>query len=329
MPILALAYMMANRERLAVYLDDVFQTAFDDVFADKLLQKGTVVRLRHIDRSVREAAFLTGLAQSLDIHEEGSALEVAKALYQRFEALPNFSRRSALVSNDAQLVRSVILKGRDPEALLFEDLPDALGDRLSSEVVMSSLAECENLYPRLREEITIALARVLGTDPENFAGLSARVQSIKGLTNDLTFDAFAGRAEGFEGKERDVEGLASVLVHKPLMNWSDRDREQAFTQLANFGRRFRELEAVAVVRQRKSSTEAVALVVGVDPNILPVVQSFELTEAEKLEASRLAENVLSGLRSTGGTEQLQLAALARAVAALSGEITSEREAEAA
>jgi hypothetical protein len=329
MPVLALAYMMANRDRLAVYLDEVFQTSFDDVFADKLLQKGTVVRLRHIDRSIREAAFLTGLAQKLGVEEEGSALEVARALYQRFDDLPSFSRRSALVSDSAQLVRSVVLKGRDPEALLFEHLPDALGDALSSDVVMSSLAECEDLYSTLRGEITVALARALGTDPENFTGLAERVQSIKGLTNDLTFDAFATRAADFDGDNRDVEGLASLLVHKPMVNWSDRDREQAFTQLANFGRRFRELEAVAVVRERKSSTEALALVVGVDPTILPLLQSFELTEAEKVEASKLAEQVLSGLRSTGGTEQLQLAALARAVAALSGEIISEREAEAA
>jgi hypothetical protein len=329
MPVLALAYMMANRDRLAVYLDDVFQTAFDDVFADKLLQKGTIVRLRHIDRSVREAAFLTGLAQSLGVEEEGSALDVAKALFQRFDALPDFARRSALVSSNTQLVRSVVLKSRDPEALLFEHLPDALGEELSSEIVRSSLAECESLYPALCDEIRGALARVLGTDPQHFTGLTERAQAVKGLTNDLTFDAFAMRAAGFEGETPDVEGLASLLVHKPPMNWSDRDREQAFTQLANFGRRFRELEAVAVVRERKSSTEAVALVIGVDPSIPPLLRSFELTEAEKLEATRLAEQVLSGLRSAGGTEELQFAALARAVAALSGEAAPVAEAEAA
>jgi hypothetical protein len=326
MPVLALAYIMANRDRLAVYVDDLFQTTLDDVFVDKLLQKGTVVRLRHIDRSVKEAAFLSGLAQLLGVERQAAALPIARALFQRFEALSPFARRTSKVSETAQQIRSVVLKSRDPEALLFEDLPAALGDALSCEVVQSALAECEAVYPKLRDEIVHALGRSLGADPVHFSGVAERVKSVKGLTSDLSLDAFAMRAAGFETGDPDVEGLASLLVHKSPANWSDRDREEALTQLANFGRRFRELEAIAVVRERKSSTEALALVVGVDPNIPPLVQSFELTEREKVAAAELAEQVLAGLRRAGGTDRLRLAALARAVAALSGEAASEAEA---
>jgi hypothetical protein len=163
-----------------------------------------------------------------------------------------------------------------------------------------------------------ALAKSLGTR-DDFHGLSVRAEAIRGLTNDYAFDAFIMRAAAFDEEAGDIEGLASLLVHKPAASWSDRDCEQAFLELARFGRRFREAEALATVRARRSNTEALALVVGVDPLIPPLLSSFELTEDEKVEAAALAEEVLGRLSEAGHGERLRLAALARAVATLSGE----------
>jgi hypothetical protein len=80
----------------------------------------------------------------------------------------------------------------------------------------------------------------------------------------------------------------SLIAHKPPRNWSDRDRDQALFDIARFGRRFREAEAIAVVRQRRSHTEALALVVGLDPSTPALLTSFELTEPERKEADALA-----------------------------------------
>ena len=326
MPVIALAFLMANRDRIAVYIDDVFQTAFDEIFVDKLLQRPAEVRLRHIDRSVREAAFLSGLASLFGIEEDGGSLPVAQALFQRFEALSPYALRTMTVGEDARLVRAVVADASDPEALLFEALPTALDDRLSADLVYDALIECEAIYPTLLQQLRLALARALGVDGESFEGLAGRVETVKGLTNDLSFDAFAMRAAAFERREGDIEGLVSLLLHKPAQNWSDRDREQALIEMARIGRRFRELEALAVVRNRRSQTEAVALVVGVDPLVPPLLQSFELTEQEKLAASALAERVLQALGAETGAEHLQLAALARAVATLTADAASEAKA---
>jgi hypothetical protein len=326
MPVLALAYLMANRDRIAVYLEGVFQTGFDDVFVDKLLQKPAEMRLRRIDRSVRETAFLSGLARLLEVGEEGACLPVAQALFQRFEALPLYARRTQKIEDDARLVRDLVLGASDPEKLLFEALPDALGGRLSAELVADVLVDCEDAYPRLLAELRLTLARVLGLDPESFAGAGARASTVKDLTNDYAFDAFAVRAAAFEKGTGDIEGLVSLLLHKPAQSWSDRDRDQALIEMARFGRRFRELEALAIVRNRRSDTEALALVVGLDPLIPPLLQSFELTEREKRSASELAERILEALGTSRESEHVRLAALARAVAVLAADSTVEAEA---
>lgn len=323
MPVLALASLIANRDRLAVYIDGVFQTGLDDVVVDKLLQKPNEVRLRRVDRSVLQAAFLSGLAQKFDIGDGTASLPVAQALFRRYAKLTTYAKRTETLSEVAQKVRGVVLKSRDPEALLFEDLPKVMGDTPSAETVHDALLEAEAAYQGLLDHLHRALARSLAVDASTFAGLSERAASIKNLTNDYAFEGFAMRAAAFESDDGDIEGVASLLLHKPAHQWSDRDREQALLQLARFGRQFRELEALAVVRDRRSSTEALALVVGVDPKMPPLFRSFILTEAEKVEATALADRLLKTLGKDDALGRIQFAALARAVASLAADTEVE------
>lgn len=323
MPVLALAALLAMRDDLAVYLDGVFQTSLDDVFVDKLLQRPGEIRIRRINRDVREAAFIDDLARRFDLGAVSSSLPVAQALFQRYENLTTFAQRTDRLSPAAKEVRRVILRARDPEALLFEDLPAALGEELNAQLVFDALGEAERAYPELLDELREALARALAVDPATFAGLRDRAASVKDLTNDFAFEGFAMRAAAFEDGDGDIEGVASVLVHKPARSWSDRDREQALMQMARYGQQFRELEALAVVRDRRTNTEALALVVGVDPNTPPLHRSFILTEEERRAAASLADRLLGTLRGGDCLDRVQLAALARAVATVAAE--QERE----
>lgn len=326
MPAIALAYMLAKADTVAIYIDGIYQTAIDDVVVDKLIQKPGSFRLRKIDRSVRELAFLSGLGKLLEVEDSNASLPIAAALFQRFEALPNFAKRTQRIDGQARTIRSVVAKSDDPEKLLFDDLPDALGEALTPEAIHQAILEAEASYPELLAEVRLALGRALGIDPNDFGGITERTAAIKGLTNDYNFDAFADRAAAIEQGNGDIESLVSVLLHRPARNWSDRDREEALTEIARYGRRFRELEALAVVRDRKSHTEALALVVGLDPKAPPLMRSFVLNDQEKAAAAGMADRLVAALQADDKTGRLQLAALARAVAMLAAEHEDEAEA---
>jgi hypothetical protein len=314
MPLLALANLMSRRDRVAVYVDGVFQTDFDDVLADKLLQRPEAIRIRRIDRSVQEAAYLSGLARAFELPHDAPALAVAQTLYRRFEVLPAHAQRTKAIPPEAIAVRDAVLRANDPENLLFERIPDALGGRLSADAVLDGLESAEAVYGLLLNRLRAALARGLGVDPTTFEGLSIRADNLRDLTNDYAFEAFAMRAAAFDGGQGEIEGLASLLLHRPPHTWSDRDADQALLEIASLCRRFREAEALAIVRDRTPTAEALALVVGLDANVPPVVRSFILTEAEKTEATALADQLLTTLRAGGRLGSVQLAALARAIA---------------
>lgn len=314
MPVIALASLMARRDRVAVYIDDVFQTSFDDVLVDKLLQRPEAVRIRRIDRSLQEAAYLSGLATLLELPVSAAALPVAQALYRRFENLPAYAQRTSTLPAEARAVRDAVLRSDDPETLLFERIPEALGGQLSAEAVHSALVTTEAAYGELLQRIVRALARGLGVDATTFEGLAERAAAVRDLTNDYAFEAYAMRAAAFDGGDGDIEGLASLLLHKPPRSWSDRDADQALLELGALARRFRETEALAIVRDRSSSTEAMALVVGLDPKVPPVLRSFVLTAGEREAATALSDRLLAMLVEGDTLPNVQLAALARAVA---------------
>jgi hypothetical protein len=308
MPLLAFAFLLARRSERAIYLDGVFQPEPDPVLFDRLLQEPAAIRVRRIERSETDLSFMAELARGLKVPARSSSLQIAAALFQRFTALSQFARRTADLPPGVAAIRDAVLRANDPEDLIFEALPKVAAMR--ADVVLAALAASDAAYPHLLDTLIEALAATLGTD-RMFADCAGRADAVIGVTGDLRFDAFATRVRAFaDGGEGDIEGLASLLIHKPPRSWTDREHNQALLELARFGRSFREAEAIASMRGGDSDMEAMSLIVGMhgDPRVL----RFELNQRERDEADKLAEEVLSLLRRPGSST-LSIAALARAV----------------
>lgn len=316
MPVLAMAYILARRSALAVYADNVFQPSLDTLFFDRLLQEPSAVRLKQVDRTKDDAKMLKGLALGLQLPAKSSALEIASALFQRIEALPAYSKQTYRLPEAVRAVRDTLLKASDPEGLLFQDLPQATEGEPRR--ALEAILACEEAYPALLAELTAAVASALATNAA-FEGLAERAEQVVRVTGDLRFDAFAMRAAAFEGGAGDIEGLASLLVHKPARNWTDREHDQALIELVRLGRMFRETEAVVAIRGRRAGGQALAVVVGMDPDTPALIRSFEITAAQRSAAEALATRLMAEIAGVGPeNEAVALAALARTVQQLSG-----------
>lgn len=132
------------------------------------------------------------------------------------------------------------------------------------------------------------------------------------------------RAGAFEGGDGDIEGLASLLVHKPPRNWSDREQEQAMFELAKLSLRFREAETFAAVRGRSPTSQAISVMIGLDPKEKPLFHAFQVSEQELEAADKAADDLMAQLRGRGMRPAVELAALARLVERLSDSKGMER-----
>lgn len=317
MPVLAFAQLLARRAFYAVYLDGVYLPDLDALFFDRLLQDPGAVRVRKLSRDAAHLGFMTELSKELGLAKQASALDIASSLFRRFAALPEYSRRTGVISGSARTIRDVILRADDPEALLFKDLPAVAAD---AHTTIAALEEAEAAYSDLLAQLTSALAGAVGCDA-GFAGVAARADAVAGATGDLRFDAFAQRLRSFEAGEGDIEGLVSMLVHRPARSWSDLDRQRALAELSKLGRSMREAEAFLSVRGGDSSVQSMAIVL--DFGATAHISRFAVTDPQKNEAELLAERMLALIADVG--DDVGLAALARAAQRL----TRDREAEAA
>lgn len=321
MPVLALSYLLAHRNAVAVYVDGAFQPAIDDIVADRILQDAAAIEFRRISRSKRDEAFVQQLAALLSTKTnlvEAKALPVASALYQRFHALPLWAQRTQTLPDKVRKVRDIVLKASDPEALLFSDLASALeGEPDPGVSVVTALAKAEHAYPKMLDALRNSLAEHLGVDAKTFEGIGPRSSTASGVSAELRVDAFIMRTGAFEGGEGDVEGLASLLVHKPSRNWSDREQEQAMFELAKLCLRFREAETFAAVRNRSPTSQAISVMVGLNPREKPLFHAFQVSKQELAAADKAADDLMAQLREKGMRPAVELAALARIVERLS------------
>lgn len=315
MAALAWAFLLARRGTAALYIDGAFQTALDDVVADRILQTPAAVEFRRIRRSKHDADFLDRLAQLLCLDRselEVEALVVAQSLHQRFKAAPAWAQRTLQLPTQVRAIRDAAIKANDPEALLFRDLPELLKEVDDPAVACAdALAATEGAYSVMLASLRERLAEGLSVDADTFEGVGPRAAAAHGVTGDLRFDSFAMRLAAFEEGPGDIEGLASLLIHRPARGWSDRDRDQAEFELAKLTKRFREAEALARVRGRDATMQAISVVVGVDPKVKPLFKAFEVTLRERREAEVLADKILAQLTGAPSRAAVELAALAR------------------
>ncbi|USU07221.1 hypothetical protein NF700_00605 (plasmid) [Sphingomonadaceae bacterium OTU29MARTA1] len=317
MPILALAWLLANARTTAIYLDGLFTPTIDDLLADRLLQSPEAIAIRHVALGGEQDALLHGLADRLQkrgFSDATTPLTIAKMLVRLVFGLPTWTQRSRAFSVETRRVRDLLLHAADPNKLLFDEiahLDTTPGGCVAA--VDAALSELEAGYPAMLEQLAQALSQTLGCDPAMFDGIGRRVATTVGMSGDLRLDAFAQRVAAIEradDRRGAIEGLASFLVHRPAAQWSDQDVDKAHAELVRFARGFREAEAVAIARGRATGAEALSIV-RASRGGKPHVYNFEVSADEAAEARIIADALVAALGE--GSTRVQLAAVVEAL----------------
>jgi hypothetical protein len=314
MPILALAWLLANARTIAVYLDGVFTPVIDDLLADRLLQSPEAITIRHVALGREEDALLHGLADVLAARGFADAptpLTIARTLVRVVLGLPKWTQRTRGFGVEARRVRDLVVHAADPNKLLFDEIAH-LGPTPAAcvDVVSAALDELEAGYAAMLDQLASSLGQALGCDGATFDGVGHRVAPVLGVTGDLRLDAFAQRLAALEraaDRQAAIEGLASFLVHRPAAQWTDPDVDKAHAELIRFARGLREAEALAVARGRAAGAEAFS-VMRASRGGEPVVHSFEVSAEEARAADILADQLVATL--SDGNARVRLAALA-------------------
>jgi hypothetical protein len=317
LPILALAFIMANRNSLALYGEGRFQVDIDDYFVDVLLQDEGLVGLRKVNDDAFNEEILSGAAKSITVATKqpcsAEPLEVARRLVKFVRDLTPWAQRTLNLSATTLEVRRVLLRADDPYKALFIDLPAAMGNpsiEMIATGISLTLYELENAYPDMLTLLEGKMLAALAANKNDLEDLRRRASIVTGISGDLRLDAFAGRIAAFDGEFAALESIASLAINRPPRDWNDRDPDQAALALAGFGLKFRQAETLALVKGRNPSRQAMALVIGTGESGGAVIEEFEVADSDRPKIDALARQLNKVLAQSGADRNLILAALA-------------------
>ena len=318
LPVFLTAFLLAHKANIAVYKQGMFTPHLNDADIDECLQDPARFALRWIAIDEDKNQILEGISNLLsEVGEKTSSadpLAAARGLVAMVFNLPEWSRRTHRLSGVAKTMRDMLLKASDPHKVLFVDLASLLGAADGESYVQklrNPLREIALAYPTMLEEVEAKMLQALDASSANLESLRDRAMAVAGVTGNFRLDAFATRLANYDGSRTALEGLLSLAADKPPRDWVDRHIDAALLELAQFARRFREVEAFVAVQGRKAQSEAFAVVIGSGSETQTITRSFAIPERHRKAIDEKATELASMLQGQGmGTDEL-LAVLAK------------------
>ncbi|WP_188262695.1 ATP-binding protein [Azospirillum tabaci] len=335
LPVLAIAFLLSRIDRLAVYLDGVFQPRLGALLIDRLTQDPSSVRLRWSDVTEFHLHVLTGIADLVaefggtpagPAHPEPIA--IARGLVAVVTGLKPWVLKTTRLSPTAVKVRDLAKRANDPNKFLLDDIPNLFGGGHGASAadaspviaaVREGLSELVGIYPQMLREleaVMLAELRVRERGPAELAELHSRAETVLGLTGNYRLDAFATRLKGYSGLEEEIEGIASLAANRPPRDWVDRDIDQARIEVAALAQQFLKAESLAHVKGRPDKRFRMSIVLSDPHRASPISPDFDIAESQRNQVEELAEELLHILVRKGAERDVALAALTELAARL-------------
>ena len=328
--VLAAAFFLSKERELAFYRQNIFQSQISELDMEYLARDPRSIQLRWMDLSDEARAHLSEMAdivRDLDPSNKLPDLEpidVARGLVSIYDRLPPWVGRTQGLSANARQVRQLFKQAKDPNSLIFDDIPQHLsggqdlGDSCTlghiSNNVRTGLMELRDAYPamlrRLRETLLVEL-QVPNASVSLLGELRARAENVRQLSGDHRLEAFIVRLSHFYGSDQDMESLASMATNKPPPTWVDTDIDRAAVSLAEMAQSFIHLESYAHVKGRPDKRHAMSVTVGMNGSRATMQDVFDVTDIERQEVELLIKRMEKTLEESGEPKrQVILAALA-------------------
>lgn len=344
LPILAVAFILSYRDRLAIYREGIFRSGFDDLDIDYLAKDATTIQIRWMDFSDIGQKLLSELATVVHDFDSSRGLahskpiDVARDLIAVYDGLPQWTKHTMQVSQNAVKIRELFKRAHDPNQFLFDDIPAVIGNGESFETaedlqrivrnIRDGLGELVNAYPTMLNRLLDMMLdelQVPNIPPRAISELRDRAKNIRQLAGDFHLDAFIGRLAQFNDKPEAFESIASLVSNKPPRSWTDPDVDRAAINIAEMAQKFLRAETFARVKGRLEKRQSMAVIVGINGRPAPVYEEFDITEADRVAIDKLVEQVARVLNVTSNQRQsVILAALAEFTAKyLQGEYKSK------
>ncbi len=336
LPILLCAAMLHYKTEIALYENGSFIADWSMPVFERMLKAPHQFELKRFRMAGIRADLFARLLRMLNQPvetENPDLLTVVTPLMRFIAQLPKYTLVTQELSDEAKNLRKVVQNAREPDELLFKQLPEALGfPSFSAETATDSktvsdffttlqdaLSELELAYEMLLNSVEQLLVEAFNLTPkkeELRAELAARAEPLFAVTIEMQLKGFLIQVcSGGHDFTSWIEAIATYLAKKPPASWVDLDKAQFESNLSQLARKFRHFEAVSYEkREYTESSAGEPIRVGITrPNHPEQEQVVTLPSTAEEQANKIAheiERVFDKFDMDGNSE-FRLAILAR------------------
>lgn len=263
LPIYLIVAILYWENELAVYEEGRFVPQVGIAECERLLrapERFTLQRYR-LDKSRKQMLYkyATLFGGPVDPAEINQVMAV-RPMLSFIKQLPKYTLLTSRLSPDAIAVRDLLNAAREPQPLLFEELPEALGftsklvNRESVDAFFTKLKiiliELQSAYDQLLRQLENQLLSALLLSSETELArkeIAIRCDVLIDHISDLRLKAFLQRLSNRESLQREwIEMIASLVVSKPPNKWMDADIKRYLIGLNNLVGKFHRAEEMVI-----------------------------------------------------------------------------------
>ena len=336
LPILLCAAMLHYKTEIALYENGSFIADWSMPVFERMLKAPHQFELKRFRMAGIRADLFARLLRMLNQPvetENPDLLTVVTPLMRFIAQLPKYTLVTQELSDEAKNLRKVVQNAREPDELLFKQLPEALGfPSFSAETATDSktvsdffttlqdaLSELELAYEMLLNSVEQLLVEAFNLTPkkeELRAELAARAEPLFAVTIEMQLKGFLIQVcSGGHDFTSWIEAIATYLAKKPPASWVDLDKAQFESNLSQLARKFRHFEAVSYEkREHTESSAGEPIRVGITrPNHPEQEQVVTLPSTAEEQANKIAHEIerVFDKFDVDGNSEFRLAILAR------------------
>jgi len=274
-PILFVAILLKNADSLSLYKDGTFIHTLGEAEIELLQKRPELFSIKSFHLSGLKGEYFKELEtifqtrSSTETIRNNSLLQVVKPFIKFVQALPAYTQKTSRLSIKSQKLMKVILNAREPDELLFRQIPAALGflkendlaENSSEKMLYSSgniknmkkelvqcLVELQNCYRDLLNNCSTLLYHnfSISSDPENLREeLRVRAKRLlKGIHEPLLKRFVIAAMETESDDNNWLSALIMVVADKPPESFRDEDINLFELNISSIAKRFKNLESL-------------------------------------------------------------------------------------
>lgn len=349
LPILLCAVMQHYKTEIALYENDTFIPEWSMPVFERLLKVPQKFELKRFRIEGIRADVFAQFLKVLNQPEEAQIadlLTVVTPLIVQVVQLPKYTLKTQTLSEKAKNLRDIVLNAREPDTLLFEQLPKVIGfpvfstETKSNSIIVDAfftdfqeaLHELKQAYPKLLDSVESLLASYFSLECKGEELRKELVNVVKPLSEVSIDIGLKGLITQICNTTFDftrwLEAIANYLAKKSPKSWDDEDIEHYKINLTQLARQFRHFEAISYEkRQHTESSSGETIRVGItklnQPEQELVVTLPSTAEERATEIESAIEKVFDEI-DTDKNPKFRLAVLGRISQKLIQEFEKER-----